>query len=118
MKKEFKEMLYKSLTEDINDWRKEACGAADWSWTEYWNKSYGSRKENNEISFCVGSLNFGTCVYVNGQHVMSFKVLPFSKLHKAIKDMKKHIKSNKDKEFNDMLRNVLDSRNKEVKVNG
>lgn len=116
MKKEFKEMLYKSLTEDIDDWNKFGCGAADWSWTEYCSKYYVS--ENNRIRFYVGSLNFGTCVFINGQYTMSFKVIPFSKLHKAIKNMKKHVTDKNDKAFNDMLRKVYNERNKEVKVNG
>lgn len=107
MKKEFKEMLYKSLTEDMDTWKEEICGAADWSWTEYWSKPYVAKHTSSEVLFCVGSLNYGTCVYINGRYAMKFKVLPFTKLHRAIRRMKKTMQKQNDKKLNETLKNIL-----------
>lgn len=110
MKEKYKELLYKSLTEDTHLWQIQGCGAADWSWTEYHSPYYGKRENETQIRFYVGNLNFGTCVFVNGVYSMSFKVLPFSKLSKAIKNMKRYIKIKQDKEYNEMLSNIINSK--------
>ena len=108
-KKDYEKLLLKSLTEDIDSWESVGYGAADCSWVEYHSKEYGTKEENNRISFCIGNLNFGTCAYINGCIGIQFRVTPFSKLSKAIKTMKKYVKT-KDKKGHEInMKNIIDS---------
>ena len=108
-KKDYEKLLLKSLTEDIDSWESVGYGAADCSWVEYHSKEYGTKEENNRISFCVGNLNFGTCAYINGCIGIQFRVTPFSKLSKAIKAMKKHVKAKEKKNYDINLSNIINS---------
>lgn len=87
IKQKYENLLLHSLTVDKNKWSIESRGAADVSWIEYHSLKY------NNIEFCVGHLNFGTCVFINGRIAFSFFSLPFTKLNFAIKEMKKCVKN-------------------------
>lgn len=87
IKTKYKDLLLYSLTVDKNKWSIESHGAADVSWIEYHSPKY------KNIEFCVGHLNFGTCVFINGRIGFSFFSLPFTKLSSAIKEMKKCVKN-------------------------
>ena len=108
-KKDYEKLLLKSLTEDIDSWESVSYGAAAYSWVEYHSKEYGTEEESNRISFCVNNLNFGTCAYVNGYIEIQFRVTPFSKLSKAIKTMKKHVKTKDKKGYETNMKNIIDS---------
>ena len=68
-----------------------------------------TKEENNRISFCIGNLNFGTCAYINGRIGIQFRVVPFSKLSKAIKVMKKYVKTKGKKGYETNMKNIIDS---------
>lgn len=100
----YKKLLAESLRYDTKLWTRVETSSWDESWVEYHSPTY------NGITFVVGHSAFGTAVFIRGSYVFSIRILPFSKLWRLRREMKKVVNKIIMDDFNKRLHDAVGGR--------